>query len=520
MSVKQLPEELLEKIRHGENYQIEYKEVRDDLPKSVYETVSSFSNREGGDIFLGVHDCTVITGIEVSAVPQIINKFVTTVNNQDKINPALYIVATEYVYEADGSYCAKTKDGKIMQEMVGEHHIIHIHIPISPTVVRNSNRIYDRNDDADVDITNYSDMVFQCYARKQSTYYVNKVFPHFKVSDLRADLIERARKMAVSQKRLADGSKHEWADMDDEELLRTSNLIVTDENGNRGITLAAILLFGTDNMIGSACAHHKTDCIVRVYNTDRYDDRDVILTNLLDSYERMFTFGQKHLNDSFALDGIQSVSARDAILREIISNSLAHRDYSNPYVAQFLIKKDCIIVKNGNRAHGMGVLNINTFEPFSKNPAISKIFREIGLADELGSGMRNSYKYTRLYSGGEPEFIEGDVFKIIIPLSTGAMTKVGPNIDKKTTKKPQRNHEENHEEIIDMQINSGMSDVEIDILNAMYQNPTVSVRELAETTDWTEWQIRYYIEKLKENGVLRREGATKNGRWVINKDME
>jgi len=36
------------------------------------------------------------------------------------------------------------------------------------------------------------------------------------------------------------------------------------------------LLFGTDNMIASACAHHKTDCIYRVYNLDRYDDRDVI----------------------------------------------------------------------------------------------------------------------------------------------------------------------------------------------------------------------------------------------------
>ena len=61
-----------------------------------------------------------------------------------------------------------------------------------------------------------------------------------------------------------------------------------------------------------------------------------------------------------------------------------------------------------------------------KNPAISKVFREIGLADELGSGMRNSYKYTRLYSGADPQFIEGDVFEIIIPLTTGSMTKVGP----------------------------------------------------------------------------------------------
>lgn len=31
-----------------------------------------------------------------------------------------------------------------------------------------------------------------------------------------------------------------------------------------------------------------------------------------------------------------------------------------------------------------------------------------------------------MYSGAEPEFIEGNVFKIIIHLSFGSMTKVGP----------------------------------------------------------------------------------------------
>src|SRR3712207_6958880 len=58
----------------------------------------------------------------------------------------------------------------------------------------------------------------------------------------------------------------------------------------------------------------------------------------------------------------------------------------------------------------------SNFEPFSKNPSISKVFREIGLADELGSGMRNTYKYTKLYSGGIPSFEEGDVFRTRIPL--------------------------------------------------------------------------------------------------------
>ena len=123
--------------------------------------------------------------------------------------------------------------------------------------------------------------------------------------------------------------KHPWADLDDEELLRVSGLILTDETGQTGITIAAVLLFGTDNMIASVCSQHKTDCIYRVYNLDRYDDREIITTNLIDSYEQMFAFGQKHLNDLFVLDGIQSISARDKILREIISNSLAHRDYTS-----------------------------------------------------------------------------------------------------------------------------------------------------------------------------------------------
>ena len=137
-------------------------------------------------------------------------------------------------------------------------------------------------------------------------------------------------------------------------------------------------------------------------------------------------FGKRHLNDLFAMDGIISVSARDKILREIISNLLAHRDFSNAYVAKLVIEKERIFTENSNRSHGYGNLDLATFEPFPKNPSISKVFREIGLADELGSGMRNTYKYTQLYSNAEPEFKEGDIFRIIVPLSEAATSTVGP----------------------------------------------------------------------------------------------
>ena len=64
---------------------------------------------------------------------------------------------------------------------------------------------------------------------------------------------------------------------------------------------------------------HKTDAIFRVENLDRYDDRDVIITNLLETYDRLIAFGQKHLSDPFVQEGLQSVSARDRILRENFS---------------------------------------------------------------------------------------------------------------------------------------------------------------------------------------------------------
>ena len=240
---------------------------------------------------------------------------------------------------------------------------------------------------------------------------------------------------------LNKNADHEWGGLDNEGLLRSCGFILQDEmTGKEGITLAAILLFGTDNLIKSVCFQHKTDAIVRIIDTDRFDDRDVITTNLIDSYDRLMTFGKRHLNDRFVLnetrdskglESVQSVSARDKILREIIGNILMHRDFSSGHVARMVIEKDQIEIVNANRPHGHGNLDIQRFSPFQKNPSISQAFREMGLADELGSGMRNSYKFTKLYSGGTPTFTEdGDLFRIIIPLSEAATVSAGPVLPK------------------------------------------------------------------------------------------
>lgn len=482
--VQQIPQELLELIQGGESITVEFKKSRTDVTKDVYETVCAFSNRDGGHIFLGVKDNGEILGIEEGKVDKVKKEFVTSVNNENKTYPPLYLTPIEY--ETDGK------------------HILYIRVPVSQDVCRCNGRIYDRNHESDIDITHHSDEVYRLYARKSGSYFVNKV-TGFWIDSLRSDLIERARNMTRVREK-----GHPWRSMSDEELLRSAGLILKDEHTQKeGVTIAAILLFGADSTIMSVLPQHKTDAIFRVFNTDRYDDRDVVITNLIESYDRLIAFGKKHLNDTFHLDGIQSVSARDNILREIVSNLLAHRDFSSGYVAKLVIERNRIYTENANLSHGHGALSLATFEPFPKNPPISKVFREIGLADELGSGMRNTYKYTKMYSGGEPQFVEGDVFRITVPLTEVATATVGPNGSGFTD--GTRNGTEN--ETRNGSIN--LSQTEERILSELRKNPHITKNEICNILGVGKSTVARATKKLKDIGILERIGSTKAGYWRI-----
>jgi ATP-dependent DNA helicase RecG len=92
------------------------------------------------------------------------------------------------------------------------------------------------------------------------------------------------------------------------------------------------------------------------------------------------------------------------------------REFSNAFAAKLIIEKGQVRTENANRPNGYGAIDSNNFSPVSKNPIIAKFFHEIGLADELGSGFKNLVKYVPLYSGGEPQLVEGNIFTMTIPI--------------------------------------------------------------------------------------------------------
>ena len=377
-------------ISQGEGVSLEFKESRTAISKDVFETVCSFLNRQGGTILLGVRDNGEFIGCEPDNVEQIKRDFVNAVNNELKIAPPVYL-----------SVDSLEIDNKI---------ILHIYVPCSSQVHRCNGRIYDRNEDADIDITNNTNLVYSLYSRKQSSYSENRIYPLVKVSDLRSDLMAKSKKLADLH---WDG--HPWKNMDDSDFLKSAQLYQTDISTQQsGVTLAGILLLGDDHLILSAVPHHKTDLILRKSNLDRYDDRDIVQTNLIDSFDRIMGFVAKHLSDPFYLEETQRISLRSAIFREIASNILIHREYLNAFPAKLIIERGRVVTENSSKPHGIGLINPQNFTPFPKNPVIASFFRSLGRADELGSGMRKLMKYGKLYGGADPEMIEGDVFRIIM----------------------------------------------------------------------------------------------------------
>ena len=144
-------------------------------------------------------------------------------------------------------------------------------------------------------------------------------------------------------------------------------------------------------------------------------------------------------------------------------------------------------------------MRLDRFEPFPKNPPISKVFREIGLADELGAGMRNTNKYTKLYSGGIPSFDEGDIFKITIPLKKIATAKVGPE-----------------KESVDQSVGQGVGQEEAVlqelILKLINKNNRVTKKQIAKEASVSEKTIERQMKKMTN---VKYVGRGYSGHWEI-----
>jgi ATP-dependent DNA helicase RecG len=292
-------DELKKILARGEDIVTEYKKCKDKLSDTVFETVCSFSNRYGGHLVIGVADDGTVLGVSKDAASKLKIDFANLLNNTQKMNPTLYLSLEDA--EIDG----KT--------------ILWTYVPLTSQVQKCAGRIYDRNEDGDYDITDSPILVGDMYSRKSGTFTERRVFSYTTLDDLRLDLIPLVKKLAVSFR-----SDHPWRHMDNMELFRSAGLYEDKDQktGVSGFNLAGILLFGKDETIRSCAPGYTTDCLLRKVDTDRYDDRIIVETNLIESYDLIMEFIAKHTEDRFHLIEDQRVSIRTRIAREVVGNLL------------------------------------------------------------------------------------------------------------------------------------------------------------------------------------------------------
>ena len=398
-----MPEKLRTILNVGETVAIEFKRCGNGISTDTFKTVCSFLNRFGGDIFLGVEDNGTVCGIPKNAVSYMVKEFVKSVSDPEIIHPTVHLAPEVIEYE-----------GK---------HIIQVHVPPSSEVHSYKKGIYNRLDNADVKVTD-SEQIAALYMRKHNIFTEKRVYPHVHDEDLRLDLLPLVRQRAAN--RIQD---HIWKNMNDAELLRSAGLFSKDvETGKHGYNRAAIMLLGRDDVIHSICPAYRTDAILRRTNPNDYDDKITVRTNLIESYDLLVRFAEKHLPDKFYMEEGTQISLRHIIVREMLVNTLIHREFTSSHIAKFIIEKDRMFTENANRAVSGGTITPDNLEPNPKNSIIAAFFRNIWLADELGSGVRKLYRYVPLYSGKPPEIIDGDVFRLVVPLNDSFAFDVSSDI--------------------------------------------------------------------------------------------
>ena len=226
---------VLEKIKKGESNTLEFKRCGGNIETDVLESVCAFLNRFGGDILLGVLDDGTVSGVPEKAVGDLIRNLNNLCNNPDLFDPVC-VVSSESV-------------------QVKNKTVIVVHVSSSSTLHRFKGEFYDRRDDVDVVIKN--DAVVQGFIRKKDIYTERKVFPYLKIEDLNSEVIEKVRKTVLIRNK-----EHPWKNMSYEEIVQSAGLVLHDYDRDVvGLTLAAGLLFGRDDVIQDLCPTYWTDCL-------------------------------------------------------------------------------------------------------------------------------------------------------------------------------------------------------------------------------------------------------------------
>lgn len=367
---------LTEILEAGEDERTEFKKSFG-LP--VVESLCAFANTRGGSVFVGVQDDGTVVGVNTG------KETIQNWTNQIKLSTAPVLIPDIREYSHP--------KGTVVELVVDEY-------PVKPVSCKG--RYYRRVKNANHQLTVRE--VVDWHTRTVTTSWDYFPDPNHTVADISLE------KVASFVDLMSENRRHPVQDSA-LEVLRKFELL-----REQGITLGCYLLFMEDESVLSTIemGRFQTETVIK--------DTARVKTDLFSEIEAVMDFVTKHINKNVIISGEPRHTERweyplDAI-REIVVNAVVHRDYSRTSDTVIKVFDNRIEFYNpGKLPSDLSVEKFlsNEYTSVLRNKQIASVFKEAGIVEKYGSGIRRVREAFLNAGGKEPLFEElGEGFRVTV----------------------------------------------------------------------------------------------------------
>jgi len=367
----------------GERISFECKKAENNIPKSVWETYSSFANTIGGIIVLGITENVKFVGeanhFEITGItnPQKLRKEFFDTLNSNKVNRNILTDSDVEIIDYEGVplMCITVPQADYRQRP----------IYINGNMM---NGAFKRNYEGDYHCTEEDVKAMIRDANDSGNDGI--LIEHYNIDD-----IDSATFNAYRNRFRTANPDHIWNDYDDKDFLLNIGAYIRDRNTRReGLTLAGLLVFGRGLSIRERFDNIRMDYLdfTNLEEESRWSDR---LTydgrwenNLYNFFMRVQSKLISDIKRPFSLKGMErnDDSLLHKAIREALTNLIIHADYMLTGVLKVEKYDNRFVFSNP------GSLKIPVVDIYegghskARNPHIQAILRMIGFGENIGSG--------------------------------------------------------------------------------------------------------------------------------------
>ena len=193
-------------------------------------------------------------------------------------------------------------------------------------------------------------------------------------------------------------------------------------------------------------------------------------------------------------------------------NMVVHRDYRDSSASIIKILDDRIEFYNpGNLYGGITIDDLlsGNYSSKTRNKLIAKAFKEVGLIERYGSGIRRIIDICSNYGVKQP------VFEEVFNGFRAVLFKEKTDVTKDVTKDVNDTVNDTVKDTVKNTVKVAISKNQKTILELIKARNNITAEELVDIVGINLRNIRLNISKLKAKGMIQRIGPDKGGYWKV-----